>query len=59
MKAFWDTAPWISLKYTDVSEVHTTSIAHIMELVGISETLVYSETTRSCNPESVHLKNSQ
>jgi hypothetical protein len=46
----------VSLKQTDVSEVHTAPIiALMMEAVRTSETSVYNETTRRYIPESCHL----
>jgi hypothetical protein len=56
MTAFWD----IVSEYTDVSEVPTAFIMRIitlmMEAVYISETTVYSETTRRYIPEGSYLR---
>jgi len=58
LKWTWQQRRVVSLKYTDVSEMRTTSIIKaIIKAVCISETSVYSnETTRSYIPEDFNLQ---
>jgi hypothetical protein len=58
MTAFWDISRVVSLKWTDDSEVSTTSIIRaITEAVCTSETSVYfNKTTRDISQKTVIFK---